>query len=705
MALTRDKVIKTLKKCRRKYVSTNTLAKKLRLKKDGKKQLKKIINELIKEGSVVQNKDGKVGWAEKIGILKGKIQRFKEGFGFFLTPEGEEDIFIAPSNMKGALSGDTVLVQVISRRKRRKPEGRVIKVVERAKDRYVGTFYGTARRGEVEPDDPSLPQRIPVAKGKTKNAKDGYKVIFTVVEKRKKLYAEIVSVAGPEDDPNTDLIVVLKKYDLNPEFPPQVEEEVENIEMPEYTPSSHRLDLRDRLIFTIDPVDAKDFDDAISIEKTERGYKLGVHIADVSFFVKAKSATDIEALSRGTSVYLVNFVVPMLPHRLSSNLCSLVPGEDRFTMSVLMEFDHEGNLIKRKFKKSVIRSKARLTYEDAQMLLDGEDLPDDSHSIFASKDNYIKVKEALKHALELAKILRERRWERGSLDFDLPEPEITLYPSGKVASIKPAVRTWSHKLIEEFMIRANEAVAEYFSSRGLPTIYRVHEPPDAEKLKTFLIFAESLLGEKFDIKDITPKTLQQVLVKVEGKPEEALLNYMLLRSLKRARYSVENVGHFGLASENYLHFTSPIRRYPDLVVHRLLKYAIKGKPRKSESWVEYLTYVAERASERERIAERAEFDHIDYKAMDFMKNKIGEIFEGLITHITSNGFFVQLKEFLVEGFVNVDSLGGNYIYDPERYELRETRTQKSFKIGQIVRVMVVKVDKWMKRLDLIIKED
>ena len=705
MALTRDKVIKTLKKCRRKYVSPNTLSKKLRLKKDGKKQLKKILSELIKEGSVVRNKDGKVGWYEKVGILKGKIQRFKEGFGFFLTPEGEEDIFIAPSNMKGALSGDTVLVQVITKRKRRKPEGRVIKVIERARDRYVGTFYGTAKRGEVEPDDPSLPRRIPVIKGKTRNARDGYKVIFTIIEKRKKLYAEIISVAGPEGDPKTDLFVVLQKYDLHPEFPPQVEEEIQTIEMPEYTPSIHRLDLREKLIFTIDPVDAKDFDDAISIERTEMGYRLGVHIADVSFFVKAKSATDHEALSRGTSVYLVNFVVPMLPHKLSSNLCSLVPGEDRFTMSVLMEFDQEGNLIRRKFKKSVIRSRARLTYEDAQKLLDGGDLSENSHSIFVSKDDYYDIKTALKYALELAKILRQRRWNRGSLDFDLPEPEIILKPSGEVASIKPAVRTWSHKLIEEFMIRANEAVAEYFNDKGLPTIYRVHEPPEPEKLKTFLMFAESLLGEKFDANDITPKTLQQVLVKVEGKPEEALLNYMLLRSLKRARYSVENVGHFGLASENYLHFTSPIRRYPDLMVHRLLKYAIKGKPRKSESWIEYLTYVAERASERERIAERAEFDHIDFKAMDFMKNKIGEIFEGLITHITSNGFFVQLKEFLVEGFVSIDSLGGNFIYNPGKYELKETRTQKSFKIGQAVRVMVVKVDKWMKRLDLIIKED
>ncbi len=705
MALTRDKVIKTLKRCRRKYISTNTLAKKLRLKKEGKKQLKKILQELTREGIVYKNRDGKVGLSEKIGLLKGKIQRFKEGFGFFLTPEGEEDIFISPANMKGALSGDTVLVQVLARRKRRKPEGKVVKIIERAKEKYVGTFYGTAKRGEVEPDDPSLPRRIPVVKGKTKGARDGYKVIFSLVEKRGKFYAEILSSVGPEEDPSTDLKVVLLKYDLNPEFPEAVVKEVEALKMPEYTPSTKRLDLRQELIFTIDPVDAKDFDDAISIKKTSHGYQLGVHIADVSFFVPSKSATDIEALSRGTSVYLVNFVVPMLPHKLSSDLCSLVPGKDRFTMSVIMDFDFEGNLLKRKFRKSVINSKARLTYEDAQKLLDGEDLDAESHSIFASSEVYEKVKESLQHALELAKILRERRWQRGSLDFDLPEPEIVLFPSGEVASIKPAVRSWSHKLIEEFMIKANEVVAQYFTDKGLPTIYRVHEPPDPQKIKNFLILAQNIIGEKLVTEKVTPKILQTVLKKVEGKPEEPLLNYLLLRSLKRAKYSVENVGHFGLASENYLHFTSPIRRYPDLIVHRLLKSAMKGKPRKGESWIEYLTYVAERSSERERIAEKAEFEHMDYKAMDYMKNKIGEVFEGLITHIMANGFFVQLKDILVEGFVSIDSLGGNFVYDPERYELRELRTGKTFKIGQSVKVLVVKVDKWLKRLDLVIQEE
>ncbi len=706
MALTRDKILKSLKRCRRKYISLNTLSKKLKLNKEEKKQLKKIISELLRDGLVVQNKDGKIALAEKAGLLKGKIQRFKEGFGFFLTPEGEEDIFIPPSMIKGALTGDTVLVQITSKRKKRKPEGKVVKIIERAKDKYVGTFHGNQKRGEIIPDDPSLPLHLPVVKGKTKNAKDGYKVIFNVVEKRRKLYAEVISVIGPEDDPQTDLLVVLKKYDLNPEFPENVMEEVKNIEMPFYTRSTRRLDLRDELIFTIDPKDAKDFDDAISVEKTESGFKLGVHIADVSFFVKSKSALDNEAFSRGTSVYLVNFVVPMLPHKLSGNLCSLVPGEDRFTVSVFMYFDNEGNLIKRSIKKSVIRSKARLTYEEAQKLIDGEEVnKSEAFSKFESDEIYEKVKNSLHIAFELAKILRRKRWERGSLDFDLPEPEITLFPSGKVASIKPAVRTWSHKLIEEFMIKANETVAEYFSDKNLPTIYRVHEPPDPEKLKTFIILASSLLGEKFEVKSVTPKILQEILKKVEGKPEEPLLNYILLRSLKRAKYSVENVGHFGLASSNYLHFTSPIRRYPDLMVHRLLKYSLKGKPKKGETWIEYLTHVAERSSERERIAEKAEFEHIDYKTMDFMKNKLGEVFEGIITHIMGNGFFVQLKEFLVEGFVSIESLRGNFIYEPEKYELRDMRTGKSYKIGQTVFVMVVKVDKWLKRLDLVLKEE
>ena len=702
MKIDEQSIIKILERSKRKALSRNSIAKRLGLKRKQWHLVDPYLRMLERSGKIIRIDERRYGLPERLGLVKGKIQRFREGFGFLLR-EDAPDVFIPPHAMHGAITGDTVLVR-ITRSKRGKPEGRVIKVLERAKTKFIGTFRGGRRGGVVIPDEPSLPPELPVPKRRVGKARDGDKVVFKLVRGRFAPLAEIVEVLGNENDPKIDLIVVLRKYDLPEDFPSKVRRAAAKLKQGKISKS--RLDLRDELVFTIDPTTAKDFDDAISIKKLKGGYELGVHIADVSYFVQEGGVIDREARRRGTSVYLLDYVVPMLPHELSSNLASLMPGVDRFTLSVIMRLDKNGRVVKRIFAPSVIRSKARLTYEDAQRILDGKRLPKNTVSKFYGRGTRQKVGKALKIALELAQILRSNREARGSLDFDLPEPEFMLLPSGEVEDIRPAVRTWSHKIIEEFMILANEEVAKFMAENDIPTIYRIHEPPKPEKVRQFLAFAQSILDVQVpEPERITPKTLQQFLKMVEGREEEPLLNYLLLRSMKRARYSVENKGHFGLATRLYLHFTSPIRRYPDLVVHRILKAALEGKARRDSAWIDYLHETAELASERERVAEEAEFELWDLKKLEFMKDRIGEVFDGLITHMTPYGFFVEIKRYLVEGFVPIETLSGDFEFIPEQVEMVEINGNRRFKIGQKVQVVVASVDKFRKRMDLVLYED
>ena len=701
--LKEEKVLELLR--REGVLTPRGILKRLGLGKQYRHALRKMLGEMVRRGEVVRAGRERFAVPEAFRVVKGKIQRFGEGFGFLLMPEGP-DVFIPPHKMRGAMSGDVALVRIVRERRGGRPEGEVLKVLERGRVFYTGTFHGTRRFGLVEPDETSLPPEIPVPKGWADGARDGDKVVFRVVGRRRALQARIVEVLGRADDPKVDLLVVLRKFELPESFPPEVEAQAEKLRSLPFPPSGKkRLDLRDQLIFTIDPWDAKDFDDAISIERTPVGYRLGVHIADVSFYVRHGDPIDREALDRGTSVYLIDTVVPMLPHTLSSDLCSLKPGEDRLTFSVLFELDLEGRPVRVRIRPSVIRSRARLTYEDAQALIDGGEPDPEGPTVFLGKKTKEAVRQALRTALELAKKLRHRRWERGSLDFDLPEPYIEVTPGGEVTDIRVVERTWSHRIIEEFMILANEAVARFLSERDIPTLYRVHEPPDPRKVREFLELAEAVLGiELPQPEKVTPKTLQRVLEAAQGREEEKLLNYLLLRSLMRARYSVENVGHFGLASPMYLHFTSPIRRYPDLVVHRITKKALRGKARRDPQWVEYLERVAAHATAMEQRAEEAEFELIDLKKMEFMKDHIGEEFSGIITHITPNGFFVELQPYLVEGFVSVDTLKGRFRFLQKTYQMVDERSGQSFRIGQKVRAKVVRVDKFRKRLDLLLTE-
>jgi ribonuclease R len=702
MRITKKRIFEILNSSRKKVLSLESLSRRLGIKKRERAKLKQLLYLLEKEGKILKIPPNRFALFDTSGLIKGKIQRFKDGYGFLLR-ESEPDIFIPPPFMKGALTGDEVLVKITREKPGSKPEGRVVKILRRERREFIGTYKGSKKGGIVIPNDPTLSPEIEVPKGGVGDARDGDKVVFHLIHGRRRISARIVEVLGRADDPKIDVIIVIKKFGLPQYFPEEVEEEVKGMKGGiSRRIISRRLNLTDDFIFTIDPAEAKDFDDAISIERFKGGYKLGVHIADVSHYVKEGTAVDMEARDRGTSVYLIDTVIPMLPHKLSGDICSLIPGKKRLAFSIFLIIDADGEVIDSKFENSVIESKARLTYSEAQRIMDGEDLKPPRISIFEDK-NFDIIREKLLIARELASKLRYKRWERGSLDFDLPEPEIILLPSGGVADVKPAERLETHRIIEDFMILANERIAQFMDERNIPTIYRIHEPPKPEKIREFLILAQTILGIPVPLDSPTPKSLQKILEGAKGKEEEPLLNYILLRSLMRARYSAENRGHFGLATPLYLHFTSPIRRYPDLVVHRILKRALKGRVRRDEEWIGYLEETASLASTREERAEACEFDLIDLKKLEFMKDKLGEVFEGIITHLTPSGFFVEIKSYLTEGFVSLDSLGGIFNYVPERYLLEERGGRgRIFKIGQKLKVMVVKVDKPLRRLDFVV---
>jgi len=687
----KQKVKKVLKRSKG-GMTLNQILKRAGFRKRERKKALGVIYKMEEEGELL-----KVGKERYVlvdeNVETGVFEKYPPGFGFLIR-EGQEDVFIPPHATHGAMDGDTVLVRIVREAPGKKPEGRVIRILKRAKNRYVGTIRRGRRGYYIEPDELTLPPRIAIIKKKSIKVKSGLKVTFEVIGGR----AKIVDILGHEDDPSIDLRAVLSKYDLKEEFPKRVNKEVQQVEV-----LDDARDLTDKFIITIDPRDAKDFDDAISIEKKGQLYHLGVHIADVSSFVKEGGATDKEAFKRGTSVYLINYVVPMLPHRLSSDLCSLMPGQERFTMSVFMDIDSEGNVIRRRFMRSRIRSRVRLSYEDAQRIIENKPLEENTVSVFIG-NSYEKIRPFLLQALELAKILRKKRQSRGSLDFDLPEPIIELQPTGEVLSVAPSVRLWSHRIIEEFMIKANETVAEFLEENEIPTIYRVHETPDRDKLKQFLRVVEGILDIKFDEDvEITREFLQNIITKAEEMGHGTIVSYLLLRSMKRAKYSPNNVGHYGLASNSYLHFTSPIRRYPDLVVHRILKNVLDGKPKTSQEFVLKLEKIAIHSTKREEIAEKAEFDIIDFKKYGYMKEKVGDVFEGFVTKVTPHGFFVEIEEYLTEGFVSVDVIDEYLEYDSARKIL--VGKNLTIKPGQRLKVQVVAVDKWLKKMELVPYEE
>ncbi len=669
----------------RPYLSLRSVLSALGLSRAHRQALKELLERLVDQGKLRYVGRNRYAVVRQDRMVEGKLHRHPAGFAFVLRRDGP-DLFVPPPLVGRAQHGDWVLAEITRERPGRNPEGRVVRILKAGPRRFVGTLRRQNRRWGVVPDDPVHGDFLPLASVSLKTFRNRLQEDFKVLFRLRKGHAEVLEIFGHEDDPSIDTDVVIARFGLPEVFSKRVERFL--AEVPRKP--GKRKDRRNVFVWTIDPYTARDFDDAISVERREDGFVLGVHIADVSHYVRKDTPLDQEALKRGLSVYLLDRVVPMLPEILSNDLCSLRPAEDRPAFSVWITFDREGRPVRAAFERTLIHSRARLTYEDAQRILDGGDPVDDVSVVASPAHTLPELRKRMAWASELARLLHEQRARRGSLDFDLPETYIEVLAEGTVLAVRPRERLWTHRIIEEFMIAANEAVGRFLAQRKIPTLFRVHEPPDPAKLENFFRIARTVLPEEAASRD-----LQRILRAVEGKPQEPLLNYLLLRSMKRAGYVPEPQGHFGLASPAYLHFTSPIRRYPDLVVHRTLLAALQGKPAPYPP--ETLAEMALHVNEQEQRADEAERELLILKKMEFMKQHVGKVFEGLVTHIADFGFFVELVDFLVEGLVPVETLEGRWRLDPDRYELVGPEI---IRIGDLVTVEVMEVQKWRKRMTL-----
>lgn len=655
--------------------------------------LRKLVDDIIVYHS---NKD-KYMMLDKSHLRKGVMRVNKKGFGFVEVDNLEDDVYVAQENMNGAIHDDIVLVEITSKVTLDRMEGRILKILKRQVERYIGEIIFDAKGiGHIELDDKRIKINIQIPKDKSLNAVDGHKVVVELVKKinATKYAGKVVEIIGHKNDPGIDILSIIYKYNINTVFPDDVREEVKNLKMEVALEEFEgRRDLRDMEIFTIDGDDTKDIDDAISIEKFANGhYKLGVHIADVSYYVKEGSPLDNEAMERGTSVYLVDRVIPMLPHELSNGICSLNPGVDRLAISCIMEFDSTGRQIDYELFPSVIRSRIQMTYKNVNSILEKNIVP----------VGYEPYENSLRLMAELADILRAAKVRRGYLNFEVDEAKILVDENCKPIEIKVRERGVGENLIEDFMIAANECVATHIYFMNLPFVYRIHEVPKEEKIRSFLTFIGNL-GYQVpgDIKDSNPKTMQKLLKFLEDKPEHKILSSLLLRSMQKAAYKTDNLGHYGLASSCYTHFTSPIRRYPDTTVHRLLRTYLFDKKLDMgtiRKWEDKLVYIAEHSSSRERASVECEREVEDMKMAEYMEEHIGEQFEGIISSVTSFGIFVELEN-LVEGLVPIRDMPDFFHYDEERMTLTGERSHIKYTVGERLLVKVVRASKEEKTVD------
>lgn len=662
------------------------------------KELTDELRKLTEEVIVYHSNKDKYMMLEKSHLRKGVMRTNKKGFGFVEVDNLDDDIYVAQDNMNGAIHDDIVLVEITSKMNLDRLEGRVLKVIKRQVQRYIGEITFDAKgKGHIKLDDNKIKLNIEIPKDKSLNAVDGHKVVVELVKKLNnnlKYEGKVVEIIGHKNDPGVDILSIIYKYNINTTFPDDVKEEVANINM-EVLPGEYhgRRDLREQMIFTIDGDDTKDIDDAISIEKFANGhYKLGVHIADVSYYVKEGSPLDNEAMERGTSVYLVDRVIPMLPHELSNGICSLNPNVDRLAISCVMEFDSTGKQLDYEIFPSVIKSRIQMTYKKVNSILEKNVVP----------EGYEPYAETLREMAELAKILRNAKVKRGYINFDIDEAKILVDENCKPTEITVRERGVGENLIEDFMIAANECVATHIYFMNLPFIYRVHEVPKEEKIRSFLAFVSNLgYNIPGDIKDTKPTTMQKILKALEDKPEYKILSSLLLRCMQKAVYKPVNLGHYGLASTCYTHFTSPIRRYPDTTVHRLLRtYLFENKIDNTtiRKWEEKLVYIADHSSDRERASVDCEREVEDMKMAEYMENHIGEEFNGMISSVTSFGMFVELDN-LVEGLVPLRDMPDFFVYDEERMTLTGEKSHVKYTIGDKVRVKVVRASKEDKTID------
>lgn len=637
-------------------------------------------------------------------IYTGKFIANARGFGFVETGELETDIFIGESDVKGAMHGDTVEVQIRTYRGGKRPEGVVVKVLERGIKEVVGTFQRRKKFGFVVCDNQKILQDIFIPLEAMNGALDGQKVVAEITdygEKGKNPEGKIKEILGFSEIPGTDILCIAKEYQLPLGFTEKQLNQAERIAKPvSEADREGRLDLRDTVMVTIDGEDAKDLDDAVSMERIGDHYLLGVHIADVANYVQESSALDREALNRGTSVYLVDRVIPMLPKALSNGICSLNAGEERLALSCMMEIDEKGTVIDHKIAETVICVNERMSYTSVKKILEDRD----EEEILKYKE-LVPMFEMMAH---VSAVLREKRSRRGGIDFDLPETKVQLNALGKPVDILPYERNTATKLIEDFMLLANETVAEHFFWQELPFVYRTHEKPDQEKMTKLGIFIRNF-GYYFKAAngEVHPKELQKLLEKISGTKEEALLTRLTLRSMKRAQYTTECTGHFGLAAPYYCHFTSPIRRYPDLQIHRIIKDSLRGRlnERKISHYEKILPEVARISSLMERRADEAERETVKLKKAEYMKEHVGEVYEGVISGVTNYGIYVELDN-TVEGMVHVNSMKNDYYYfDEVHYELVGQDSGESYKLGERVLVQVRKVDMASKTVDFRIYDE
>ena len=679
----------------------------LSVPQEDREKFENLINELIAEGRVFETKKGKLASPKDLQMATGTFIGHAIGFGFVTPDAGGEDIFIPASETMGAMQKDRVLYKVLHKaEKGKKADGVIVRILERGQQRIVGTFEaGSKGYGFVVADDKKIAKDIFISRENTKGAVTGHKVVVEITdygEDRRNPEGKVIEILGHINDPGVDILSVIRRYELAVEFPEEVYAEIEHLgtEVAE-ADKKGREDLRDLLTITIDGADAKDLDDAVSLKRLGNGnFELGVHIADVSHYVRENTALDKEAYARGTSVYLVDRVIPMLPHKLSNGICSLNPHVDRLALSCLMEVNGRGEVVSHRILESVINSDYRMTYTAVREILE-DGTP-------ALLEQYAEILPMLEDMEELRQILGEKRRKRGSVNFDLPESKIILDENGKPIDIKPYEKSIATNMIEEFMLVCNETIAENSFWQEMPFMYRSHQEPDEDKLEKMEQFLRGF-GYYLRKKDgeIHPRELQKVLQKAEETDEERIITRMVLRSMMQARYTAENGGHFGLAAKYYCHFTSPIRRYPDLEIHRMIKKMLHGEldekastyyRRKMPDW-------AKHCSKQERVAEDAERDTDALKKVEFMEDKVGQIYEGIISGVTNWGIYVELPN-TIEGMVALSQMDDDYYeFDEKKMLVFGKRTKKSYRLGDKVVVSVAKVDRMMGTIDFVFEEE
>ena len=691
-----DAVLDYLRHSRRGPMKAKEIAKGMDVAPRDFRDFRLVLRGMLERGRLYRVKGQRYAVPEKANLVAGRLAITQKGDGFVAPDTGGQDVFVPGLSLESAMDGDQVVVRVEGRPRGRSPVGRVIKVLDRAHETVVGTFRRSGSFGVVHPRNRRISREILVAQGDQAKASEGDVVVARITtfgSGKMGPTGRIETVLGKSSDPGVDILSVIHDYGLPLAFPESVVSAARDaVSQRRKDPGELRTDRRDLHVFTIDPADAKDHDDGLSIRPLEdESWEVGIHIADVSHFVRPDDEVDLEAFKRSTSVYLVDRVIPMLPHELSTDACSLLPDTDRFAVSVFVTVDPVGRVREARFERTEIRSRHKLSYEEAQAVLDNK------KSIDRQTD------EALRALAALAEILRERRKDRGSLDFDLPEGRVLLGEKGEPVSIRVVERLESHRLVEAFMLLANEIAAREAAQKRLPILYRVHEPPPTDKMRDL----RTLLGRlshRVSKGNISQKDLQAILKQVEGRPEEKLVSTVILRSMSRARYDVRNLGHYGLASDGYTHFTSPIRRYPDLWLHRVLVHTLVEGHAVPEHWEgPGLKDRAERCSVRERVAEAAERESVDLKKVEYMERHLGDEFFGTVSGVTSFGIFVLLDDVFVEGLVHVNSMNDDYyIFRQDQYLLVGERSHRSFRLGDRLRIRVARVDKEERFIDFVI---